>query len=370
MEQQHILVVEDDEVLRIGICDLLDLSGYIVTAARDGQRGLEALEEMRTPPALIVSDIRMPNMDGYEFLSAVRSHQEWVSIPFIFLSAKGDREDIRKGKLQGADDYISKPFEFQDLLVAIQSSLSRHDELVAFQEARMETLKRRILEVINHEFRTPLTYIVAYADLMASEPSFQHSDDLNQYITGILEGSERLSRLIENFLVLAELESGLGEKIWQRRRTRVENVGRIVDAVVEQARAKSHLRGVTIKSEVDSSTPPIEADPIYLEIAIRELIHNAIRFSPEDEAVNVVVHTDAGAIRIDVRDEGPGIAADKQDRLFDTFYQVDRESLEQGGAGAGLAIARHVAQLHGGDIEVESAPGEGSLFCLRLPIPA
>lgn len=370
MVQQHILVVEDDEVLRIGICDLLDLSGYAVTAARDGQRALEALEEMRTPPALIVSDIRMPNMDGYEFLAAVRSHEEWVSIPFIFLSAKGDREDIRKGKLQGADDYISKPFEFQDLLVAIQASLSRHNELVAYQEARMETLKRRILDVINHEFRTPLTYIVAYADLMASEPSFQHSGDLNQYISGILEGSERLSRLIENFLILAELESGLGEKIWQRRRTRIENVGRIVSAVIEQARAKSHLRGVTIDSQVDSVIPPIEADPIYLEIAVRELIHNAIRFSPEGEVVKVAVGVNGDAIRINVRDQGPGIAADQQDRLFDTFYQVDRESLEQGGAGAGLAIVRHVAQLHGGDVLVESAPGRGSSFSLHLPVGA
>lgn len=369
MSGEHILVVEDDEVLRSGICDLLELSGYAVSAARDGIHAIDILQSISTAPALIVSDIRMPNMDGYEFLDAVRARSEWLSIPFIFLSAKGDREDIRKGRLRGADDYISKPFDFQDLVVAIQSSLSRHEELHALQEARLNSLKRRILDVINHEFRTPLTYIVAYADLMAKAESFQHSAELRQYINGILEGSERLSRLVENFLVLAELESDLGEKIYERRQSLIEDLGQIVRDVVRDFDAKASKKGVTIDLQIANPTPPVTGDYPYLEISIRELIDNAVRFSPEGEVVTVTVMPggDDDTALIIVSDRGPGISGEKQRYLFDIFYQVDRDRLEQGGAGAGLAIIQRVARLHKGEVELESAPGQGSRFILRLP---
>ncbi len=370
MSGEHILVVEDDEVLRSGICDLLELSGYAVSAARDGVHAIDILQSMGLAPALIVSDIRMPNMDGYEFLEAVRARPEWLSIPFIFLSAKGDREDIRRGKLRGADDYISKPFDFQDLVVAIQSSLSRHEELHALQEARLNSLKRRILDVINHEFRTPLTYIVAYADLMAKEESFQHSKDLRQYINGILEGSERLSRLIENFLVLAELESDLGEKIYERRQSLIADFGQLVREVVDGYEARALKKNVSVDLHVASPLPPIRGDYPYLEISIRELIDNAVRFSPEGETVTVTVMTGGNyddKVLVVVNDHGPGISAEKQADLFDIFYQVDRERLEQGGAGAGLAIIQRVARLHNGEVGVESAPGQGSRFILRLP---
>jgi two-component system sensor histidine kinase/response regulator len=370
MSGEHILVVEDDEVLRSGICDLLELSGYAVSAARDGVHAIDILQSLGMAPALIVSDIRMPNMDGYEFLEAVRERPEWLSIPFIFLSAKGDREDIRRGKLRGADDYISKPFDFQDLVVAIQSSLSRHEELHALQEARLNTLKRRILDVINHEFRTPLTYIVAYADLMAKEESFQHSKDLRQYINGILEGSERLSRLIENFLVLAELESDLGEKIYERRQSLITDFGQLVREVVDGFEARAAKKNVSVDLQIEDPLPPIKGDYPYLEISIRELIDNAVRFSPEGETVAVTVMTGGNyddKVLIVVNDHGPGISAEKQADLFDIFYQVDRERLEQGGAGAGLAIIQRVARLHKGNIGVESAPGQGSRFILRLP---
>ncbi len=372
MSKRHILVVDDDEALRSGVCDLLELSDFDVSSAIDGADALKKLDELPHTPDLIVSDIRMPNMDGYSFLEAVRKRPDWLSIPFIFLSAKGDKEDIRRGKLRGADDYVPKPFDFEDLIVAIQASLARRDELNALQEARMSTLKQRILHVVNHEFRTPLSYIVAYSDLMANSPSFQHSDELRAYINGIMLGSERLSRLIESFLVLAELESGLGAKIFEYRRARIDNLDTILSGVLDGLEPRATARGVTLKREIEKPVPAFEGDVAYLELALRHLVENGIKFSPENKSASVVVglKSEPGWLAISVCDSGPGIRQEEREHLFDIFYQVNRDQLEQQGIGAGLAILKHVVDLHGGQIKIGDNAGGGACMTLRLPVEA
>jgi signal transduction histidine kinase len=369
----HILVVDDDDILRAGICDLLELAGYTVSFAVDGAHALKVLERMPQPPALIVSDIRMPNMDGYQFLAEVRQRPDWIFIPFIFLSAKGEKEDIRLGKLRGADHYIPKPFEFQDLLVTIQASLRRYAELSELQEQRLQSLKIRILDVLNHEFRTPLTYIIAYADLMANSPTFEHSAELRQYITGILTGTERLSRLIFNFLTLTELESGLAEKIYERRKTLVDNPDQVMREVLSSFYPQMQQYEMTSVLEVKADpVPGVVADRDYLKVALQQLVDNAVKFSPHGVGaeIRVVIDVSGESLTYEVRDSGPGISLEEQEKLFDLFHQINREKTEQPGTGSGLAIVRHVARLHDGHIRLNSAPGQGSTFILQLPLPA
>jgi signal transduction histidine kinase len=363
-------MVDDDDILRAGVRDLLELSGYIVYTAADGAQALQLLEHIAQLPHLIISDIRMPSMDGYEFLDTVRSRPEWLSIPFIFLSAKGEKEDVWQGRLRGADDYIIKPFEFQDLLVAIQSSLKRHEELIAVQEARLESLKSRILHILNHEFRTPLTYIVAYADLMAESPSFKHSEELRGYIDGILQGNERLTKLIGNFLMLAELESGLAEKIYERRKALVDNLDELLKETIEKFTEKAKAKKVTINLHVGKPIPTITGDAIYLKAALEQLLDNAIKFSPANKhaTVSISLETVKSWASIVICDQGPGISIEQHEQLFSAFYQIDRDVKEQGGTGAGLAIVRHIATMHGGQIILETPPqGGGCCFKLNLP---
>ncbi|MBN1120084.1 MAG: response regulator [Anaerolineae bacterium] len=365
-----ILMVDDDDILRAGVRDLLELSGYIVYTAADGAQALQLLEHIAQLPHLIISDIRMPGMDGYEFLDTVRARPEWLSIPFIFLSAKGEKEDVWQGRLRGADDYIIKPFEFQDLLVAIQSSLKRHEELIAVQEARLESLKSRILHILNHEFRTPLTYIVAYADLMAESPSFQHSEELRGYIDGILQGNERLTKLISNFLMLAELESGLAEKIYERRKAPIDNLNVLLKNNIEKFEEKAKAKEVTINLHTGESIPPVIGDIVYLEAALEQLLDNAVKFSPAGKHATVSVSLESAKswVSIVICDQGPGISAEQHEQLFSPFYQIDRDKKEQGGTGAGLAIVRHIATMHGGQIILETPPqGVGCGFKFNLP---
>nr|MBN1229553.1 response regulator [Anaerolineae bacterium] len=368
----HILVVDDDDILRAGVCDLLDLAGYSISSAVDGQDAIEVLERMPRPPALIVSDIRMPRMDGYDFLKEVRRRPEWVSVPFIFLSAKGEPEHIRLGKLQGADDYIPKPFEFEDLLVAVKASLSRYAAINAIQEQRLQQLKIQILDVINHEFRTPLTFIVAYADLIANNPAFQHQDDLRQYINGILTGSDRLSRLIFNFLTLAELESGIGEKVYERRKALVPDLGSVLGGIVDKHREKARTQGIVLEFRSDvNPVPAVVCDAEYLEMAVNHLIDNAVKFTPygTGDKVEIVLSKDESSLAIAITDHGPGISPEQQESLFDIFYQIDRSKTEQPGTGSGLPIVRHIADLHGGQVRLTSVVGEGSTFRLLIPLP-
>jgi len=369
MPKQHILIVEDDGALLHGVTDLLEMAGYEISQATDGTTALGVLEQMSRPPDLIISDIGMPSMDGFEFLGTVRARPLWLTIPFIFMTARDEKEDIRNGKLRGADDYITKPFEFRDLLISVQSTLNRREQLNAMQASEMEALRQQILKVLNHEFRTPLSYIVAYADLMANSPSFKHSAELRQYIEGISEGSERLTRLTESFLTLAELESGTGARIFEARKTLITSLRSIVEQALETLRARATARLVTLRLVAEDETPPVMGDATYLEMAIRHLLENAIKFSPKEEAsaVTVSILADEDNIVIVVCDQGHGIPTSEHRRLFETFYQIDRDHYEQQGTGAGLAIARHVAHLHGGQIALESEQGKGSCFLLRLP---
>ncbi|MEJ2011928.1 MAG: response regulator transcription factor [Anaerolineales bacterium] len=127
MSEQTILVVEDEDVIRESIADILELQGFRVCVAEDGLEGLRRLEE--DEPDLILADIMMPNMNGYQFFQRVRSNPEWTWIPFIFLSAKSEGEDIRFGKEMGVDDYLKKPIEAEDLIAAVIGKLKRLDML-------------------------------------------------------------------------------------------------------------------------------------------------------------------------------------------------------------------------------------------------
>lgn len=368
--QTHILIAEDELSLLDGLRDLLSMRGYRVTGAQNGAAALARLEELPTPPDLIISDIHMPVMDGYEFLQQVRNRIEWITIPFIFLTAHGEREDIHRGFVLGAEDYVTKPFDFEALVSRIETRLERREQMLAAQESKVEQLRKRILNVINHELRTPLSYIVAYTDLMATSRTAEQSTELQQYINGILTGTDRLSRLVERFLLLAELESGTGYTMYQRRAHPIEDVGLVITEAVANVAKFAEKRQVTIHTELDGNLPCVFGDTVYLEVALRQLLDNAVKFSEKanNATVTLTLSTTPDELTITVRDYGRGLDADEIENIFSMFYQANREEFEQQGIGAGLAIVKHVMRMHGGRVEVRSVPQQGSTFSLHLPV--
>jgi signal transduction histidine kinase len=159
------------------------------------------------------------------------------------------------------------------------------------------------------------------------------------------------------------------DQIYERRQSLVEDLRSVVEEAARSLKKRTTERDVVLNLQISDKLPPVIGDRTYLLSAIRHLMDNGIKFSPRDThaEVKVILREEAGEILFEVCDEGPGIPGEEVERLFDTFYQINREKNEQQGAGAGLAIVRHVAALHGGSVEVETHAGDGSCFRLRLP---
>jgi len=367
MVKGTILVVEDDATMLTGVRDVLQLAGYQVITAEDGLAGLKALEQTR--PDLIISDIMMPGLDGYDFLQKVRENPEWLDIPIIFLTAKGEKMDIRLGKQLGVDDYITKPFDSEDLLVAVEAKLKRSQELQAIAAGRLAQLRQAILNMLSHELRTPLTLIRGYTELM-TEGEEIGTEELKHFLRGLRTGSERLNRLVEDLLLLISLETGEAAEsfAWRRQRISLETVVRQV-ALTYQAQLSQRGSPLKLTMELPDSLPEVMGDTEYLADALGRLVDNAIKFSkPEGGEIRLRAVQEGAWVRLEVEDQGIGIPAAELPRLFEPLYQVNRERMEQQGAGIGLTIAKGLVELHGGRIEVESEVGVGSRFSILLPV--
>ncbi|MBA3875172.1 MAG: response regulator [Anaerolineae bacterium] len=368
MEKAKVLVVEDDIHLLEGIRDILELDGYSVLTAENGSNGIEVLNNQSSPPDLIVSDIMMPKMDGIQFLKEVRKENRWFSIPFIFLTAKGERADVHRGMRLGVDDYVIKPYDPSDLLVKIESRLERHKSLNAAHNSGMASLKRQILTMLNHEFRTPLTFVVAYSDML-NNPGDQElsKEEMLSYISGITAGADRLRNLIENFIMLVELETESAQQTFDWRKGPIASVQGIFKEAQERVKdIQSDNHPVTV--EIPADMPIFTGDVEYLTSAIALMLNNACKFSDTGAPIKLGASVANQEVTLWVKDQGRGIPKAEQEHIWESFYQIDRAMNEDQGAGAGLAIVKGIAILHGGKVSLESEIGQGSTFKITVPV--
>lgn len=380
MDKQSItiLVVEDDEAMLLGISDLLeimDVDGYEVEVltAENGAIALERMDECT--PDLIISDINMPIMDGYAFFDAVRQHSEWLYIPFIFLTAQGDRKEIHRGQISGVDLYLTKPFNSIYLVELVKTQLDKAAGRRARREREGKNLKEGILKILNHEFRTPLTYVTASYEMLAESVSM-HTDDqhFQDYLRGIQAGCIRLTHLVEELILVIELRTGELQTRYQQEVCIVDDITAVITPIIQQQQALHHTKdtpAVHINVNTDENLPPIAAVPAYLTQIVDQLLTNAIKFTHTDDNQDIHVTLSVTAndteLEISVRDEGIGIPDRVKSQIFDVFYQHNREYMEQQGAGVGLTIVEGLVQLHGGYVDVESVEGEGSTFTAVFP---
>jgi two-component system, sensor histidine kinase and response regulator len=371
MSKPTILVVEDDVHLVEGIRDILEVNGYEVLVATNGLKGLEVLRQQSKPPDLILSDIMMPRMDGYEFLEAVREHKPWVSIPFIFLTAKGERDDITRARKMGVEDYVVKPFDADELLVTVYAKLDQFIKVKEVWDNEVSSIKHNILTILNHEFRTPLTYVVAYADMLDRDASDLGREDMLAFLRGINAGASRLRRLVENFILLVELETGEAAQNFKLRQGPLSDYAALLSGVKAKYQELADEKRIKIEVQVAPSLPTIRADAEYLRAALECLVDNAIKFTSKF-GTTITLRADRAEdnqLCFSVQDQGRGVPEHEHDQIWDILYQINREKYEDQGAGSGLAIVRGVAQLHGREPDLDSVFGEGSTFKLFIPLP-
>jgi signal transduction histidine kinase len=372
MGQPRLLVVEDDVHLLSGIRDILTISNFDVVTARNGKEGLDALISMGdTPPDVIVSDIMMPYMDGFEFLAAVRNEARWITVPFIFLTAKGPGSR-REGLMGGADHYLLKPFDADELITTVQSVLQLASARKEITEIRTKSLLEeqisQIMAIINHEMRTPLMLVTGYSDLLRGfDPQNPDLADLTMFLQGVHSGADRLRRLVDNFILVVELATGEAAKVvaWRKRPT--TDFRWMIDDALRQIEL-AHDRPRNYALNVQDPLPTVAVDNQYVTIVIRELLDNAAKFSSDDSTIQIDVAHDSGYVVLSVTDQGRGIPPQELEKIWQPFYQINRSEFEDQGSGSGLAIVDGVMRIHRGSRRVESIVGRGSRFTIYFPV--
>ncbi len=360
-----ILVVEDTIGMLENIQFLLETDNYNVLTAKDGIEALSVLEN--EIPDLIISDIMMPNLDGYGLYEHIKNNPKLKIIPFIFLTAKETKEDIRLGKELGVDDYLIKPFEIEDLLAVVRGKLRRSEQIKSVSKAKMEKIKKKIMKIINHEFRTPLTTINGYIDLLLDN-YYDSEEELHLFLQILKDSEVRLNDLIIDFLQLAKIESGQMLEEYSNNKIRIE-LKLILLIVIANLENQLKEKQINVELEIEESLPEIIGTEEILTGIFTKLLGNAIKFSPAKASpIKIHLYSKNMQVYCEIIDKGQGIPTSEILKIFDIFYQIDRNLYEQQGAGLGLSICQKLIELLNGKIEVESELGKGSTFRIILPI--
>ncbi len=388
--QQGTVLLVDDQPANLAVLMNLRTYGYRLLTARDGATALARAVEQQ--PELILLDVMMPEMDGFEVCRRLKADPATADIPIIFMTALSDTTDKVKGFQAGAVDYVVKPFQFDEVVARVRAHLTLHRLLtememlvaartVELQQAnatleRLDAHKSDFIQIAAHELRTPLTIIKGYTQLLRRDATPEQMDR----IAGILAGVERMQAVAESMLDVARIDEK-ALPVHLRTTTLAEICRPVLDdlalAVVE--------RNLTVTLAVDT-TPPFNADPVLLRKAMEQLLSNALKYTPDGGQITVQGQVVTGngngpELELVVADSGIGIDPAVRELIFEKFYQTgevafhssSRTKFKGGGPGLGLAITRGIIAAHGGQIWAES-PGydevacPGSRFIIRLPL--
>jgi two-component system, sensor histidine kinase and response regulator len=362
-----ILVIEDHDTLREQIMQVLQLTQFDVFGAPNGQVGLEMAEEHS--PDLILCDIMMGKVDGYEVLQRLRSNPDTATTPFIFLTAKDDRASLRQGMAMGADDFVTKPFTSSELLDAIHMRLERREAIVRDAEKNLDQARQQLMHMVTHELRTPLTSINMVLDIISRQLSFLSPQQLQELLDTLGAGSKRLSRLVDQIVLITQLQAGILEYDVISESGIPMSLWEIMVAAIGLARKFSYRAADVNVEMVDrDKNAVVMCNLMALKHALAELITNALNFSPEGSSVTVSQWIAHGMVWVSITDSGPGIAPDQLKRALEHFQQINRENQEQQGMGLGLGLAHHLIAAHGGTLELKSVTGKGTQAIIALPV--
>ena len=359
-----ILVIEDEESIRENILELLEAENFQGIGATNGKIGIKmAIDQI---PDLILCDMMMPEVDGYGVLKALRSEPLTSTIPFIFLTAKADKSDIRKGMELGADDYITKPCTPQELLKAITIRLEKHKTISKQSQKTLDELRTNISMSIPHELRTPLNAILGFSELIMSEYQVFNESDILEMIGQINTSGHRLYRLIQNFLLYTELEiAATNPELLKEMRN--SEFSCVQSLLTQKAQQQAKLVNRTDDLQLNLHDSSVAMDSIRLTKIVEELLDNAFKFSLEGTPVLLSTLVENQTFVLSVKDQGRGMTADQIAHL-EAYRQFDRKIYQQAGLGLGLAIVQRLAELHGGEFKIESLPQQETIVCVSLPV--
>ena len=359
-----ILVIEDEEAIRENILELLEAENFESMGAANGKIGIKmAIAQI---PDLILCDMMMPEIDGHGVLKALRSEPITATIPFVFLTAKAEKTDIRLGMELGADDYITKPCTPQELLKAVVIRLEKHKAISIKSQKTLDDLRSNISMSLPHELRTPLNAIMGFSELILSEYNVLEESDILEMIGQIQLSGHRLYRLIQNFLLYTNLEIAATnpELIEEMRNSEFSCIESLLSEKARQ-QAKQANRIEDLQLNLQNSSVAI--DSIKLTKILEELLDNAFKFSSEGTPVFVSALVENQRFILSVKNQGRGMTAHQIAQL-EAYMQFDRQLYQQAGLGLGLAIVKRITELYGGKLKIESSPYQTTIVSVCLPV--
>ena len=362
--KKKILVIEDEDNIRQDIAKILSMQGYEIFQAENGREGINLA--FTHIPDLIISDIMMPELDGYAVLEELQKSPSTNTIPFIFLSAKSSRNDVREGMNLGADDYITKPFYFDELIEAVNKRLEKAENTVKKFSTKYEALAESLRHYMPHEIRTPINVILGLSDFLRKNYDQTNYKEARDILLNINESAKRLQRLFENYLFYANLEliatdTKEVEKLRSKQTPLAEYLLR--DIVVYSAGNAGRTNDIELELEEGSIAVPEN----YFMKMIEEVLDNAYKFSERGKPIKIQSNTLRGYYFIHITDYGRGMTKEQIDNIA-AYVQFERRIYEQQGAGLGLAIVKRITKLVGGDLIVKSEPNIFTTVSLKLPL--
>ncbi len=371
-----ILVVDDTPANLAVLSSQLERHGYCPLVALGGEEAVERAEFVR--PDLILLDVVMPGIDGFETCRRLKAREGTRDIPVIFMTALGDTGDKLAGFAAGAVDYMTKPFDGAEALARIETHLTlytlrrqlaaRNTQLqqeIAAREQMQAALERSNAEleqlayVASHDMQEPLRMVASYLQLVAQRYQGRLDAEADEFIGYAVDGAKRMQALINDLLAYSRVST----KARPFERTDCSEIAAVAQANLRMAIADSGAR-VHV-----SALPVVMGDAMQLTQLFQNLIGNAIKFHGTDPP-EVWVEAERGEAgwRFTVRDNGIGIAPEYFERIFVLFQRLHGRR-EYPGTGIGLALCKKIVERHGGSIGVASEPGSGSSFFFTLPAP-
>lgn len=367
MEKQfRIQVIEDDQNIRENIQELLEAKGYKVHISSNGKQGV--LDAIDFRPHLIVCDVMMPKMDGYKVLEYVRKTSVIQNTPFIFLTARVDKSDIRQGMDLGADDYLTKPFTYKELQKAIETRLKRQDKLLGEFTQLKHELDTTVFASYFHEFNTPLHGILGGLNLLLNAKNSLSETQIQELTKSILKSGLRLNHLLANLMLYEEIKraevypelqsmfiNGLAQPVWVKK------------VKAELSTMAKEIYNRTSDLEIELAPFALRFHSEYLQRILLELADNALKFSKSGNKVSIRGKAVGEEYIIEVEDHGKGFDLQSLDEI-NAFKQFNRRRYEQQGLGIGLYLVKRLVAYASGDMKVESVADKGTKVTITIAL--
>jgi len=369
-----ILIVDDRPENLSSMEQLLVQDDLDILTAESGNDALGLMLEQDL--ALVLLDVQMPEMDGFEVAELMRRNERTRRIPIIFVTAiNKERRHVFSGFEAGAVDYMFKPVDpfIMRSKVKVFLDIKRHELAREKLMAELDEANRQLrdlserksdfLSAASHEFRTPLTVIKEYCSLVNDEIVGEINEEQKKCMAAALRNCNRLADLVNDLLDLDSIESG--HTSFQRHSVCLDQV---IEETFGDFQANCETAGLNLKLEHERSLPLVLGEERMITQVVVNLLGNALKFTPAGGDITLRSLTIEGGVRLEIQDTGPGISPIEQPKVFQKFTQLDRKDGPGAkGTGLGLAISHKIMEMLDGHLGLESEPGKGSTFYFELP---